>query len=116
MSEVQHSISIDHSSSNRVVDVFLDQLDVLKKFHAVECSLSIYPTAKNITADDFEVTPYEDYVRELSVGRRSTYTAIRRSSDKVFGMAVGLCIAVVFCTSALRTATVRSGVQSVQHL
>ena len=44
----------------------------------------------------FAILPYEEYVRDIEVGRRSTFEKIDPFADKFFGVLLGILIALLF--------------------
>jgi hypothetical protein len=95
MKQINDCFKVEISREGEI-NLFLQKLPELRRFHSVECALSVYPLIPALTAEDFEVAPYEDYVDELVAGRRSTYVLVKNATDKFFGVLVGLVIAGVF--------------------
>jgi hypothetical protein len=71
------------------LEIFLTELNVLKKYSEIELSISFYPYQRKVKADHFHLDPYEDYVADLVEGQRSTYQEIHDTSPQLFGIALG---------------------------
>ncbi|HYD35720.1 MAG TPA: hypothetical protein VD999_06645 [Vitreimonas sp.] len=76
--------------------LFLNSALELKQYSAIEMTMTVYPLSSKMGAQDFEIDPFEDYVAELSAGRRSTYQKLDHYADKVFSLILALMIASVF--------------------
>jgi len=63
---------------------------------AVEITFFLYPYSPNLDNTSFSILPYEEYVRDIEKGRRSTFEKIKPFADKLFGILLGLLIAGLF--------------------
>jgi hypothetical protein len=76
----------------------LNNLDALKPYDSVEVHLVLYPFSRQILADAYRFTPFQDYANDISTRRRSLYTRIPRAANSVFGILLGVMIILVFLT------------------
>jgi len=81
---------------NNRYDVDMQGLDRLRPFHQLECHVVVYPYARTICSDDIHFNPFEEYVQDVLSRQRSAYSEIPNSTDQLFGLLLGLLIAVVF--------------------
>jgi hypothetical protein len=68
----------------------------LAAYKRVECHIVLYPYSRKITSDDIHFYPYEEYVNDVLSNQRSAYAEIQSPADQVFGLALGLCIALIY--------------------
>jgi hypothetical protein len=68
----------------------------LKAYHQVECHIVLYPYGRTICSDDVHFYPFEEYVDDVLSNQRSAYAEMRSSMDQVFGLLLGLFIALAF--------------------
>ncbi|MCP5102095.1 MAG: hypothetical protein GY950_01885, partial [bacterium] len=91
---------------SQIYDVDLQAIDRLKDmgFSSVECHIVLYPYSRKVTTEHFEFTPFEEYVNDILSHQRSAYTKIKNHFCNLFGLIVGIMIAVfsyIFKTSDL---------------
>jgi hypothetical protein len=87
------------AADSHKLDIFLHKnvLGVpVSKIHHLEISLVVYPYTDEVDADQFKISPYEEYVADVELDKRSTYLPIVSQSDKFFGLALGFVIAATF--------------------
>jgi hypothetical protein len=77
-------------------DVELRGTDRLKTYDRVECHIVFYPYSRTICSDDIHFYPFEEYVTDVLSNQRSAYAEIQSPLDQVFGLALGLLIALIF--------------------
>jgi hypothetical protein len=71
-------------------------LDRLSAYDSVECHIVLYPFSRKINSDDIHFYPFEEYVDDVLSNQRSAYTEIHSPLAEMFGLLLGLLIAVVF--------------------
>jgi hypothetical protein len=71
-------------------------IERLKSYDRVECHVVFYPYSRSICSDDIHFYPFEEYVDDVLSNQRSAYAEIRSSLDQVFGLLLGLFIALAF--------------------
>lgn len=76
-------------------DVEMGSLKV-KEYHALECHIVFYPYSRKIHGDHITFSPFEEYVKDILSHQRSAYAEITSEFNKVFGLCLGLLIAVIF--------------------
>lgn len=79
-----------------IFDVTLHHLDLCKQYHSVECHLVLYPYSRKVDSDDIAFNPFEEYVKDLAMHKKSVYVPINDSFNKVFGILLGVLICLVF--------------------
>lgn len=77
-------------------DVEMHGLDQLRAYDQIECHVVLYPYSRSISADDIHFYPFEEYVNDVLSNQRSAYAEIQSSMDQVFGLVLGLLIALIF--------------------
>jgi hypothetical protein len=77
-------------------DVELRSLDQLQSYDQVECHVVFYPYSRSICSDDIHFYPFEEYVNDVLSNQRSAYAEISSPLDQLFGLALGLLIALIF--------------------
>ena len=77
-------------------DVQMQGLDRMRRYDRVECHIVVYPYDRTIGSDDIHFYPFEEYVQDVLSGQRSAYTEIPNSMDQLFGLGLGLLIALIF--------------------
>jgi len=80
----------------QAVTVKVVQPDKLAGFSEFGLTFSVYPYAKTINAADFKILPYEEYTKDLLTGKRSSYRQIPAVAREIFGIILGVIIALVF--------------------
>lgn len=76
-------------------DVELEGAECLKSYSSLEAHLILYPYNKNISSDDVNFFPFEEYVKDISSQQRSAYTRIRNSFGNTFGLLLGVLIILI---------------------
>jgi hypothetical protein len=89
-----------------IYDVELNNIPALGQFESVEVHLVFYPFSRQIRADNYFFTPYEEYANDISTRRRSLYTRVPRPANSLFGIFLGIFILLVFL--ALKSSEVYS--------
>ncbi|MBL7785525.1 MAG: hypothetical protein JNM36_06450 [Chitinophagales bacterium] len=79
-----------------LLDCYLNHIDELKNYDQIECHVVLYPYSRQLSADNFHFNPYEEYVKDIALHDRSIYLKIGDSGKKLFGIALGLIILLVF--------------------
>jgi hypothetical protein len=79
-----------------IYDVAIEQPERLSAYAQVECHTVLYPYSRQITAQEIAFYPFEEYVRDVLSHQRSAYVAIERQFHELFGLLLGLAIALVF--------------------
>lgn len=77
-------------------DVEMHGLDPLRRYRRVECHVVLYPYGRRVGADNIRFYPFEEYVNDVLSNQRSAYAEIRSPLGQVFGLLLGLLIALVF--------------------
>jgi hypothetical protein len=76
------------------VDIALSKF--LRKFHSLECHITLYPYSRKICSKDFTFNPFEEYVNDITTHHRSVYIKISDLFDNLFGLFLGLVISAFF--------------------
>lgn len=79
-----------------IYDVELGHLDELHRLSSLECHVAFYPYSRNVTSDHFEFTPFEEYINDITSHQKSTYIKIKNRFCNIFGLFIGILIAVFF--------------------
>lgn len=79
-----------------IFDVELDHLKKLKRFNSLECHIVFYPYHRKINSENFEFTPFEEYVNDIAAHQKSAYIKIQNHFSNFFGLFVGIMIALFF--------------------
>lgn len=91
---------IVHLHKNRdrphVYDVDLVGFERLQGYDQVECHTVLYPYSREVGASDIAFYPFEEYVRDVQSQQRSAYAAIDSHFHELFGLGLGLIIALAF--------------------
>jgi len=77
-------------------DVELNRMGELKDLHSLELHVVLYPYSKMISSADYTINPFEEYARDISDHLRSSYVPIQSPMANIFGLTLGLIIALVF--------------------
>jgi hypothetical protein len=93
-------------------DVEMHGLDRLRAYDRIECHVVLYPYSRSISSDNIHFYPFEEYINDVLSNQRSAYAEIQSAMDQVFGLALGLIIALIFAhlkpTSLLNIETIVS--------
>jgi hypothetical protein len=79
-----------------IYDVELNNVPGLRAFDSVEVHLVLYPFARQVIADNYLFTPFEDYANDISTRRRSLYTRVPHPANSLFGIFLGIVIILFF--------------------
>ncbi len=79
-----------------IYDVELANVPTLRAYDSVEVHLVLYPFSRQITADAYRFSPFEEYAEDISTRRRSLYTRVPRPASSLFGIFLGIFIIGVF--------------------
>jgi hypothetical protein len=71
-------------------------IERLKSYDRIECHVVFYPYSRTICSNDIHFYPFEEYVDDVLSNQRSAYAEIHSSLDQVFGLLLGLFIALAF--------------------
>lgn len=77
-------------------DVELTHLERLAGLESLECHLVLYPYSRRISSEDLVFSPFEEYVEDIVTRHRSVYAPVNRHADILFGLGLGLLIALIF--------------------
>jgi hypothetical protein len=80
----------------QILDVELDRLLELRRFDSIECHVTFYPYSRKITASEVMFCPFEEYVKDILSNQRSAYVRMASGFNKLFGIALGVVIALFF--------------------
>lgn len=78
-----------------IYDVELRRMSELKRYEAIECHLVLYPYSRKVNSHHLTFNPFEEYVRDVVGDHRSAYEPIRMQMDKVFGLLLGMIVAIL---------------------
>jgi hypothetical protein len=76
-------------------DVEIQDFSRLQHFDRVECHIVVYPYSRRTSSDDIHFNPFEEYVQDVLSKQRSAYAEIRSAADQVFGLLLGLAMALI---------------------
>lgn len=77
-------------------DVEMQGLERLRTCDRLECHVVLYPYSRQICSDNIHFYPFEEYVHDVLSNQRSAYADIRSPMAQIFGLLLGLAIAVIF--------------------
>lgn len=77
-------------------EVEMHGLDQLRFYDRVECDVVFYPYSRTICSDNVHFYPFEEYVNDVLSNQRSAYAEISSPWNQLFGLALGLLIALIF--------------------
>lgn len=78
-----------------IIDIEMENIDLLRKYDAIECHIVAYPYHREVSADDIEIHPFEEYVEDILVNHKSAYEAITQGGAKRFGFLLGMITTLV---------------------
>lgn len=78
-----------------IIDIEMENIDLLRKYDAIECHIVAYPYHREVSADDIEIHPFEEYVEDILVNHKSAYEAIAQGGAKRFGFLLGIITTLV---------------------
>lgn len=88
------AITIHIELNNLTLLLKLNQ--TIRSSKAVECTFFVYPYSLKMDNASFNILPYEEYVRDIDAGRRSTYQKLEPTASKLFGIFLGLVLIIIF--------------------
>jgi hypothetical protein len=74
----------------------MQDLERLRPYDRLECHVVLYPYSRQISSDDIHFYPFEEYVHDVLSNQRSAYAEIRSPMAQIFGLLLGLAIALIF--------------------
>ncbi|MBN1937881.1 MAG: hypothetical protein JW934_24720 [Anaerolineae bacterium] len=77
-------------------DVEFTHLPVLQRYHEVECHIVLYPYSRRVSSENLAFYPFEEYVKDVLSQQRSAYARQQDRFNEVFGLSLGLLIALIF--------------------
>ncbi len=83
-------ISASFEKSSDSIDVDLHRITEVRQYDALELNLVFYPYNKDVHADHYVISPFEEYVKDIAKHWRSAYEPIRSKGKEIFGILVGL--------------------------
>lgn len=83
-----------------IYDVEIGNVEKLCGFHSIECHIVLYPYSRKIDSDKMFFNPFEEYVKDILSSLRSAYVKSESQFGKLFGLIIGLFIAIVFAVFA----------------
>lgn len=69
-----------------IFEAELLEMDVLKKYEQVEVHYVVFPFSRKISADDLDVQPFQEYVKDIQAQQKSVYAPMQDSKGKRFGL------------------------------
>jgi len=85
-----------NSQIPEIYDIELENLDQLKAFSSIECHVVLYPYNRKVVTKHYEFTPFEEYVNDIVAHQKSAYSPIKNHFSNLFGLFIGILIAVIF--------------------
>lgn len=79
-----------------IYDVSAQGFDRLSAYRQVELHTVLYPYSRQVSSQDIAFYPFEEYVGDVLAQQRSAYAAMRSQYNELFGLLLGLAIALVF--------------------
>lgn len=79
-----------------IYDLELDSLGELLDFDSFELHVVLYPYSRKISAKNFVISPFEEYINDATGSYRSVYEKIEPIANNIFGISLGLLIAGIF--------------------
>lgn len=79
-----------------IYDVEFTRLPVLQRYQEVECHIVLYPYSRQVSSAHLAFYPFEEYVKDVLSQQRSAYAREQSHFNEVFGLSLGLLIALVF--------------------
>lgn len=96
-SELTNLIQIRQNPEfDSIFDVELNHLNALREYDSVEVHLVLYPFSRQVLAENYRFTPFQDYANDISTRRRSLYSPMPRPANSLFGIFLGILIILVF--------------------
>ena len=79
-----------------IYDVDLQGIERLRGYDGLECHIVLYPYSRAVNSAGLTFFPFEEYVQDVLAQQRSAYALMARSWPKLFGLLIGLVIALFF--------------------
>jgi hypothetical protein len=79
-----------------IYDVVVEGMERLRAVPQVELHVVLYPYSRRVSSQDIAFFPFEEYVKDVLSQQRSAYAAIRGQFNELFGLFLGVVIALVF--------------------
>lgn len=79
-----------------IYDVSAQGFDRLSAYRQVELHTVLYPYSRQVSSQDIAFYPFEEYVRDVLSQQRSAYATMRSQYNELFGLLLGLAIALIF--------------------
>ena len=79
-----------------IYDVSAQGLDRLSAYREVELHTVLYPYSRQVSSQDIAFYPFEEYVRDVLSQQRSAYATRRSQFNELFGLLLGVAIALIF--------------------
>lgn len=86
---------IPNKKYSNIIDIEWQNISELKKYDEIECHFVIYPYDREITADEIEIHPFEEYVEDILGHHKSVYEPINENLNKRFGLFLVLIAAIL---------------------
>jgi hypothetical protein len=93
----KHCITWQPNPTNPAIyELELNDINSFKQhYDELECHLVVYPYSRAISANDFHLQPYEEYVKDIASNRKSAYSKVGDQSNKTFGILFGSVIIAI---------------------
>lgn len=78
-----------------ILDIELSDAELWAKYDSFEFHWVIYPYSRKISANDLEIHPFEEYVKDILGHRKSAYIPLSASNHKRFGLFLGIFAALI---------------------
>lgn len=79
-----------------VYDVELNRVREIGAFDSFEFHAVLYPFSRRVNSDHISFLPFEGYVKDITTNQRSLYSPVEGIANNLFGLGLGLVIAIVF--------------------
>lgn len=87
-------ISIEKSKDSvNVFDIIFHHNNSQKN---IEMEFGIYPYSPDITSDDFQVYPYEEYIKDINLNESTVYFKIEDNASKLLGLCISFLLFILF--------------------
>jgi hypothetical protein len=77
-------------------DAEIEGVKNLGKFSSTEFHFVIYPYSRKISAEEFTINPFEEYILDLSKNQKSAYLKIQSKAKEIFGLMLGALLLIFF--------------------
>jgi hypothetical protein len=79
-----------------IYDVAMEDAQRLNAYAQVECHVVLYPYSREVSSQNLAFYPFEEYVQDVLSHQRSAYAAVQGQFNEVFGLLLGVAIALIF--------------------